>query len=305
MVNAMHPAIISFSKRLHTIKEEIQVRLKAVKEEVDFGCVSRTYYCNCSEECEESVKFGIFDPGDNLESMFRARLDDAGWKVIIKIGGGIHMVFAPTHIPCNSVIDSIQSFNPDYDGEGTSSRNFYCCCAQCLAKPTPSWEHVTDTDESKLCDKARGLGWVIGDDTTGVFLAPGHYSLPPSVELDIKHHRHYLAPGSVGFHHITGEPFYHPEPGGSHSPNFLRKDDPIMEAIICKPHHYTNGPIEVIDMIHSVIDSMKNVITPYQAFLTGTALKYLCRYGLKGGVEDLNKCKDYLNWLIEDMSNDK
>lgn len=64
------------------------------------------------------------------------------------------------------------------------------------------------------------------------------------------------------------------------------------------PSHYTSGPkcpgcgrvIECID------------ITRHMGFNDGNAMKYLWRYKLKGvPVQDLKKCRQYLDWLIEDL----
>ncbi|MFR9120273.1 MAG: DUF3310 domain-containing protein [Streptococcus parasanguinis] len=35
----------------------------------------------------------------------------------------------------------------------------------------------------------------------------------------------------------------------------------------------------------------------------GNAIKYLCRFQKKNGLEDLDKAKKYLEWLIEDLKN--
>ena len=61
------------------------------------------------------------------------------------------------------------------------------------------------------------------------------------------------------------------------------------------PAHYTAGSIEVIDLIENVIGTIKDPVT---AYLTGQALKYLCRWDKKGGAEDLKKAEWYLNRLI-------
>ena len=55
------------------------------------------------------------------------------------------------------------------------------------------------------------------------------------------------------------------------------------------------GGIECIDCIESMIAPIKN---PTYAFLTGQSLKYLARYTMKNGVEDLKKARWYLDRLI-------
>ena len=58
---------------------------------------------------------------------------------------------------------------------------------------------------------------------------------------------------------------------------------------IAYPNHYTAGKIEVIDFINAWD----------MGFLQGNVIKYVTRYKLKGGVEDLKKAEQYLKWLIE------
>lgn len=61
------------------------------------------------------------------------------------------------------------------------------------------------------------------------------------------------------------------------------------------PQHYCAGGIECIDAIEAALSSQKD---PAEAFLTGQVLKYLWRYPLKNGVEDLKKARWYLDRLI-------
>lgn len=75
--------------------------------------------------------------------------------------------------------------------------------------------------------------------------------------------------------------------------------DEMMELVpdnINHPAHYNVGKIEVIDYL-------QDKMTPemFEGFCAGNALKYLSRYRLKGGLEDLKKAKWYLNRLIQVM----
>tara|TARA_R100001015_G_C4512121_1_gene83499 strand:+ start:251 stop:451 length:201 start_codon:yes stop_codon:yes gene_type:complete len=54
------------------------------------------------------------------------------------------------------------------------------------------------------------------------------------------------------------------------------------------PKHYKQGSIEVIDFI---LDQKMN-------YLEGNIIKYVSRYKLKNGIEDLKKALWYLNKLI-------
>lgn len=65
---------------------------------------------------------------------------------------------------------------------------------------------------------------------------------------------------------------------------------------VVRPQHYTAGGIECIDAIESAIASIND---PMEAFLTGQVMKYVWRFKLKNGVEDLQKAKWYLNRLID------
>ena len=53
--------------------------------------------------------------------------------------------------------------------------------------------------------------------------------------------------------------------------------------------HYSDMAIQPIEFIH------KNGLS----FIQGNVIKYVCRYKSKGGIEDLNKAKHYIDLLIE------
>lgn len=69
-----------------------------------------------------------------------------------------------------------------------------------------------------------------------------------------------------------------------------------MSDNVNHPGHYNNGDVECIDAIRAAVSSCK---TPYEGFLVGTMIRYLWRYNLKNGAEDLRKAAVYLKWLIE------
>ena len=62
-----------------------------------------------------------------------------------------------------------------------------------------------------------------------------------------------------------------------------------MSDNIKEPKHYTQYKIEPIDFI----------ISNNLDFCTGNIIKYVLRYNLKNGVEDLKKAKQYIDFLIE------
>jgi methyl coenzyme M reductase subunit C-like uncharacterized protein (methanogenesis marker protein 7) len=60
------------------------------------------------------------------------------------------------------------------------------------------------------------------------------------------------------------------------------------------PSHYSQGGMEVID----VINAFTQECTGAESFYVGNIIKYVCRFKKKNGVEDLRKANWYLNELI-------
>lgn len=60
-----------------------------------------------------------------------------------------------------------------------------------------------------------------------------------------------------------------------------------------KPSHYENLKIDPLEIMFNNFTREE-----YVGFLKGNILKYLLRYESKGGVDDLLKCKSYLDMLI-------
>ena len=58
--------------------------------------------------------------------------------------------------------------------------------------------------------------------------------------------------------------------------------------------HYTSKEIQPWDAMESWMTEEQ-----FKGFLTGNVIKYISRYQDKGGVLDLQKCKHYLDKLIE------
>lgn len=64
------------------------------------------------------------------------------------------------------------------------------------------------------------------------------------------------------------------------------------------PNHYqSKSGLEAIDVIEAFCDGLEGI----EAFCTGNALKYLCRWNSKNGIEDLKKAEWYLKRLIRHM----
>lgn len=60
------------------------------------------------------------------------------------------------------------------------------------------------------------------------------------------------------------------------------------------PGHYTSGGIECIDAIRASLGDKE-----FADYCKGNIIKYLWRYRLKNGSEDLHKAQVYLRWMIE------
>ena len=60
-----------------------------------------------------------------------------------------------------------------------------------------------------------------------------------------------------------------------------------------KPKHYADKNIEVIDYIEDTLTKEER-----EGYFRGNVIKYVSRYKLKNGVEDLKKARYYLERLI-------
>ena len=60
------------------------------------------------------------------------------------------------------------------------------------------------------------------------------------------------------------------------------------------PSHYTMGKVECIDALESATVNLKGI----EAVCTANCIKYLWRWSEKNGVQDLKKCRWYLDKLI-------
>lgn len=72
--------------------------------------------------------------------------------------------------------------------------------------------------------------------------------------------------------------------------------DPLEEKTdaVNHPEHYTAGGIECIDAIRASLG-----LKEFADYCKGNIIKYLWRYRMKNGVEDLKKARVYLDWMIE------
>ena len=64
------------------------------------------------------------------------------------------------------------------------------------------------------------------------------------------------------------------------------------------PQHYqSSSGLETMDVIKSFTEDLIGI----QAFTCGNALKYLCRWKKKNGIEDLKKARYYIDYLIKEV----
>ena len=69
----------------------------------------------------------------------------------------------------------------------------------------------------------------------------------------------------------------------------------MSKETVNHPDHYQSETgLETIDIIEAVTFDLKGV----EAFDIGNAIKYLCRFTKKNGLEDLKKASWYLNHAI-------
>ena len=67
------------------------------------------------------------------------------------------------------------------------------------------------------------------------------------------------------------------------------------DKMVSHPSHYqSKNGIEVIDVIEAFTEDLEGI----EAVCTGNAIKYLCRWKNKNGVQDLEKAMWYLQHLI-------
>lgn len=75
------------------------------------------------------------------------------------------------------------------------------------------------------------------------------------------------------------------------------REQPMEKDMVNHPAHYTAGGIECIDALAAATAGLDGI----EAVCTANAIKYLWRWKLKNGVEDLKKAQWYINHLIEEL----
>ncbi|MNG14775.1 hypothetical protein D3C84_985550 [compost metagenome] len=74
-----------------------------------------------------------------------------------------------------------------------------------------------------------------------------------------------------------------------------------MSDNVNKPSHYTAGKVECIDAIESATTELQGI----EAVCTANIIKYVWRWKLKNGLEDLRKARWYLDRLISRLEGRK
>lgn len=97
-----------------------------------------------------------------------------------------------------------------------------------------------------------------------------------------------------------GIPVYNPESLNTHdekAKSYLDTDDvsPKPDMVNNPPHYQSETGLEVIDVIEAFTFDLKGI----EATDTGNAIKYICRWKNKNGVQDLKKAQWYINHLIK------
>lgn len=72
-------------------------------------------------------------------------------------------------------------------------------------------------------------------------------------------------------------------------------ETPAIDYVNHPSHYQTESGIEVIDVIDAFTKGLEGVVS----FDIGNAIKYVCRWKNKGGVEDLRKAIWYIQHAIE------
>lgn len=73
-----------------------------------------------------------------------------------------------------------------------------------------------------------------------------------------------------------------------------------MADMVNHPSHYISETgMEVIDVIEAFTFDLKGI----EAVCTANALKYICRWKHKNGVQDLEKAQWYIQHLIDHVNN--
>ena len=74
----------------------------------------------------------------------------------------------------------------------------------------------------------------------------------------------------------------------------------IPDMVNHPPHYQSDSGLEVIKVIEAFTEGMTGI----QAVCQGNVLKYVCRWHMKNGLEDLKKARWYLDKLISEVESE-
>ena len=77
----------------------------------------------------------------------------------------------------------------------------------------------------------------------------------------------------------------------------LNKPQGSVCDMVNHPSHYTQGGIECIDAIKAAVTGL----TGMEAVCTGNIIRYIWRWKYKNGLEDVKKCRWYIDKLIKEL----
>ena len=72
---------------------------------------------------------------------------------------------------------------------------------------------------------------------------------------------------------------------------------PADRDMVNHPAHYNKGPVECLDAIESAVMGLRGIEAVYAAHV----IRYVWRYPMKNGLEDLKKAEFYLQRLIREV----
>lgn len=81
---------------------------------------------------------------------------------------------------------------------------------------------------------------------------------------------------------------------------FIPKGESMTEAIKNPSHYAGDGSVECKDAERSMLNGYGDKVSNYEASMAGQALQYLWRFPHKGGIKDLKKCRECIDYLIQE-----
>lgn len=80
----------------------------------------------------------------------------------------------------------------------------------------------------------------------------------------------------------------------------------VQRSDVEHPDHYAgDGQIECMDAMRSMMSGDQYALPPIAAHWWAEAFKYIWRWRRKNGVQDLQKCKQCIDYLIDEIEGKK